>query len=217
MGNETFYGNGLSIPRYFGCSWAVVIASCFSPTSTGCLFSNVHGSRLKMPCDTKFLQIGDLFSVSRKLIFAIRTDCFFLVGNNFCDLQKVPDNVLTLRKTMPKVELFRRPTKLSNCSWKVKHFYHEPVARGIGRPPPVYLTLNKLSYLILSYLIILSYLAQLSSSEWVRIVQHVLPVCFRRIQRLRACLHGVGDPGLVGLVSFVFTLWGTQNKRNLPH
>ena len=34
---------------------------------------------------------------------------------------------------------------------------------------------------------------------------------------LRACLHGVGDPGLVGLVSFVFTLWGTQNKRNLPH
>ena len=33
---------------------------------------------------------------------------------------------------------------------------------------------------------------------------------------LRACLHGVGDPGLVGLVSFVFTLWGTQNKRNLP-
>ena len=35
--------------------------------------------------------------------------------------------------------------------------------------------------------------------------------------RLRACLHGVGDPGLVGLVSFVFTLWGTQNKRNLPH
>ena len=33
----------------------------------------------------------------------------------------------------------------------VKHFYHEPVARGIGRPTPVYLTLNKLSYLILSY------------------------------------------------------------------
>ena len=34
---------------------------------------------------------------------------------------------------------------------------------------------------------------------------------------LRACLHGVGDPGLVGLVSFVFTPWGTQNKTNLPH
>ena len=34
---------------------------------------------------------------------------------------------------------------------------------------------------------------------------------------LRACLHGVVDPGLVGLVSFVFTLWKTQNKRNLPH
>ena len=27
----------------------------------------------------------------------------------------------------------------------------------------------------------------------------------------------VGDHGLVGLVSFVFTLLGTQNKRNLPH
>ena len=34
---------------------------------------------------------------------------------------------------------------------------------------------------------------------------------------LRACLHGVGGPGLVGLASFVFTLWRTQNKRNLPH
>ena len=33
----------------------------------------------------------------------------------------------------------------------VKHFYHEPVARGIGRPPPVYLTLNKLSSFNLSY------------------------------------------------------------------
>ena len=33
----------------------------------------------------------------------------------------------------------------------------------------------------------------------------------------RACLHGAGDSGLVGFVSFVFTLWGTQNKRNLPH
>ena len=38
-----------------------------------------------------------------------------------------------------------------------------------------------------------------------------------KLRYLRACLHGVGDPGLVGLVSFVFTLWGTQNKRNLPH
>ena len=34
---------------------------------------------------------------------------------------------------------------------------------------------------------------------------------------VKACLHRVGDPGLVGLVSFVSTLWGTQNKRNLPH
>ena len=46
---------------------------------------------------------------------------------------------------------------LISCYWWylilfyiVKHFYHEPVARGIGRPPPVHLTLNKLSYLILS-------------------------------------------------------------------
>ena len=39
------------------------------------------------------------------------------------------------------------------------------------------------------------------------------------IMTLRAYLRGVGDPGLVGLVSFVFTLLGTgtQNKRNLPH
>ena len=35
-------------------------------------------------------------------------------------------------------------------------------------------------------------------------------------QALKACLHGVGEPGLVGLVSFVFTLWGTHKKRNLP-
>ena len=34
---------------------------------------------------------------------------------------------------------------------------------------------------------------------------------------VRACLHGVGDPGLVGLVSFVFMLWRIQNKRKLPH
>ena len=37
-----------------------------------------------------------------------------------------------------------------------------------------------------------------------------------QFRRLRPCLHGVGDPGLVGSVSFVFTLWGTQNK-SLPH
>ena len=40
---------------------------------------------------------------------------------------------------------------------------------------------------------------------------------FVDLETLRACLHGVGDAGLVGLVSFVFTLWGKQNKRNLPH
>ena len=33
--------------------------------------------------------------------------------------------------------------------------------------------------------------------------------------RLRACLHGVGDPGLVGLVSFVFTLWGDTKQKEL--
>ena len=36
-------------------------------------------------------------------------------------------------------------------------------------------------------------------------------------ESLRPCLQGVGDSGLVGLVSFVFTLWRTLNKRNLPH
>ena len=55
------------------------------------------------------------------------------------------------------VKGFNRSKLLSVTSTIVKHFYHEPVARGIKRPPPVYLTLNKLSYLILSYLI-LSYL-----------------------------------------------------------
>ena len=39
----------------------------------------------------------------------------------------------------------------------------------------------------------------------------------KTLNTFRACLHGLRDPGLVGLVSFVFTLWGTQNKRNLPH
>ena len=38
----------------------------------------------------------------------------------------------------------------------VKHFYYEPVARGSGRPPPLYLTLNKLP--ILSYLFDISLL-----------------------------------------------------------
>ena len=31
----------------------------------------------------------------------------------------------------------------------------------------------------------------------------------------RACIHGVEDPGLVGLVSFVFTLWRIQNQKKL--
>ena len=39
----------------------------------------------------------------------------------------------------------------------------------------------------------------------------------KHVTGLKACLHGVGDPGLVGLVSFVFPLWRKQNKRNLPH
>ena len=37
-----------------------------------------------------------------------------------------------------------------------KHLYHEPVARGTGRPPPVYLTLNKL----LTYLLYIAYTTQ---------------------------------------------------------
>ena len=40
---------------------------------------------------------------------------------------------------------------------------------------------------------------------------------FQSLGTLRASLHGVGDHGLVGLVSFVFTPWGTQSKRNLPN
>ena len=47
--------------------------------------------------------------------------------------------------------------------------------------------------------------------------RQIAPTKLQAKKILRPCLHGVGDPGLVGLVSFVFTLWGTQNKRNLPH
>ena len=34
---------------------------------------------------------------------------------------------------------------------------------------------------------------------------------------LRPCLHGVGDPGLVGQVSFVLCPPERENKRNQPH
>ena len=37
--------------------------------------------------------------------------------------------------------------------WLVRHLCHEPQAREIGRPLSVFLTLNILSDLILSYLI----------------------------------------------------------------
>ena len=55
-----------------------------------------------------------------------------------------------------------------------------------------------------------------STLEYVN-VSKLLGVHFHQHLRACTCLHGVGDPGLVGLVSFVLTLWGTQNKRNLPH
>ena len=35
------------------------------------------------------MRIGD-FCILRELIFAIRTDWFFLPGINFCDFQKAP-------------------------------------------------------------------------------------------------------------------------------
>ena len=37
-----------------------------------------------------------IFWVLRKLICVIRTDCFFLLGINFCDWQKVPDKSLII-------------------------------------------------------------------------------------------------------------------------
>ena len=48
-----------------------------------------------IPCGAKFLRefiFADLaiFCVLRELSFAIRTDWFFLLGINFCDVQKVP-------------------------------------------------------------------------------------------------------------------------------
>ena len=36
-------------------------------------------------CGSLFLQIGDVFVFLRELIFAIRTDWFFLQRINFCD------------------------------------------------------------------------------------------------------------------------------------
>ena len=63
----------------------------------------------------------------------------------------------------------------------------------------------------------------LTCRYWHHVNEERLPELSRfwvvrnKVATLRACLHEVGDPGLVGLVSFVFTLWGTQNKRNLPH
>ena len=41
--------------------------------------------------------------------------------------------------------------------------------------------------------------------------------CSGKPSLLRPCLHGVGDPGLVGLVSFVFTLWRTQGLSYLQY
>ena len=50
---------------------------------------------IRLPCGTKFLRefiffrIGDFLSSERELIFAIRSDWFFLLGVNFCDFLKV--------------------------------------------------------------------------------------------------------------------------------
>ncbi|MCG8403664.1 MAG: hypothetical protein MI923_00570, partial [Phycisphaerales bacterium] len=48
-----------------------------------------------IPCGTKclreFIFCGSaIFCVSQELLFAIRTDLFFLLGINFGDFQKVP-------------------------------------------------------------------------------------------------------------------------------
>ena len=41
---------------------------------------------------------------------------------------------------------------------------------------------------------------------------------YKLFDSFRACLHGVGDPGLVGLVSFVLTPWagGHKTKETYP-
>ena len=62
----------------------------------------------QLPCGKKFLRefiFADwlFFCVLRELIFAIRTDWFILLGNNFCDFQKVLspqlDNIFVLLST----------------------------------------------------------------------------------------------------------------------
>jgi len=47
--------------------------------------------------------------------------------------------------------------------------------------------------------------------------KHISRPIRARAYYLRACLHGVGDPGLVGEVSFVYCPPERENKRNQPH
>ena len=56
-----------------------------------------------IPCATKLLRafificgLAMFFCILRELIFAIRTDWFFLLGINFCVFQKVPDKSLII-------------------------------------------------------------------------------------------------------------------------
>ena len=70
----------------------------------------------QLPCGKKFLRefiFADwrFVCVLRELIFAIRTDWFFLLGNNFCDFQKVLspllDNIFVLLRAT-QIYIFKR-------------------------------------------------------------------------------------------------------------
>ena len=56
-----------------------------------------------------------IFCVLRELIFAIRTDWFFLVGINFCDFRKYPvpsiDNIFVFIDYVQKKYIFSNNTK----------------------------------------------------------------------------------------------------------
>ena len=73
--------------------------------------------------------------------------------------------------------------------------------RHLGKSPYLLLASGKLSFSAAMKILVLGNLFRRDSSH----------------SRIRACLHGVGDPGLVGLVSFCFhALENTKQKKPTP-
>ena len=79
----------------------MLLGSCWRVT----LLSGTMRTPWGLPCGTKLLRefilrISDFFCVLRELIFATRTNWFFLLGIDFCVFRKYPvpsiDNILVL-------------------------------------------------------------------------------------------------------------------------